>query len=186
MNSSGYLKIIIGPMFSGKTTSLIDIYERYNSINKHVYVVNYSGDTRYSDAMLSSHNNKTIPCMFAHRLRDIFSGEAVMDYHSADIILINEGQFFPDLYEVVVELVELYGKTVYVCGLDGDFKRRSFGQLSQLIPICDEVQKLSAKCSDCGNSAIFSHRISKEKEQIVIGSSNYKPLCRGCYLKCNN
>jgi thymidine kinase len=185
MNSSGYLNIIIGPMFSGKTTFLIDVYEKYNSMNKNIYVVNFSGDTRYSDTMLSSHNNKMIPCVFAERLRDIFSGEAAMDYHSVDVILINEGQFFPDLYEVVIELVELYGKTVYVCGLDGDFKRRSFGQLSLLIPMCDEVQKLSAKCIDCGNSAPFSHRISQEKEQIIIGSSNYKPLCRVCYLKCN-
>jgi thymidine kinase len=101
--------------------------------------------------------------------------------YNYDIILINEGQFFPDLYESVCELVETHKKNVYVCGLDGDFKRNKFGKMLDLIPLCDNVTKLSATCVSCNKSAIFSKRLSTEEQQVIIGSSNYAPMCRGCY-----
>ena len=73
-------------------------------------------------------------------------------------------------------------KKVYVCGLDGDFQRREFGSILKIIPLCDEVIKLKAICKKCKKKpAIFTHRLSKEQEQTVIGSSNYVSLCRTCY-----
>jgi thymidine kinase len=174
----GYLELILGPMFSGKTTRLIELYHQlYNTSN--IKVINYSGDTRYHSSMLSTHDKVMIPCIFTNKLSDVCEEKHL---ENIDVILINEGQFFPDLYEVVFNLVEVYKKRVYICGLDGDFKRKKFGALLDLIPICDKVIKLSAKCNTCKADAIFSHRITTEKQQVVIGSDNYVPLCRTCYL----
>lgn len=175
---SGYLELILGPMFSGKTTRLINIYNFESDNNKRVKVINFSADTRYHDSMLSTHDKVMIPCVFAHKISDVCQENMIYNY---DIILINEGQFFPDLYESVCELVETHKKIVYVCGLDGDFKRNKFGKLLDLIPVCDNVIKLSATCSSCNKPAIFSKRLSTEEQQIIIGSSNYAPMCRRCY-----
>jgi thymidine kinase len=179
----GFLELILGPMFSGKTTRLIEIYNKYNRSSKKVCVINYVKDTRYHEDMLSSHDRKMIPCIFADKLSSIINKEEVVN---ADIILINEGQFFEDVFESVEILVEKMNKRVYICGLDGDFKRNSFGTLLNLIPLCDNVTKLHSNCNSCNNEALFSHRISDEKELVVIGSSNYVPLCRNCYNNMNN
>jgi thymidine kinase len=175
-NESGYLSIFLGPMFSGKTTALIEKYKKYTFIGKKVLVINFSGDTRYSIEKLSTHDGQMIPCIWASTLSDI-------KYTEYDVILINEGQFFSDLYDTVINMINIEKKRVYICGLDGDFKRNKFGQLLELIPVCDNVIKLKALCSWCrnGKEAIFSHRISEEAAQIVIGSDNYVPLCRDCY-----
>jgi thymidine kinase len=183
MNHNGYLEIILGPMFSGKTTQLIQHYKTYSYIGKTVMVINYAEDTRYHESLLSTHDKVMIPCIMAKTLKEVWNKE--MEF---DVILINEGQFFEDLYEVVIEMVEKQHKIVYICGLDGDFKRNKFGQLFDLIPYCDAVKKISSLCSMCknGNAGIFSHRISSEQSQIVIGSDNYKPVCRSCYQLVND
>jgi thymidine kinase len=180
---SGSLHLILGCMFSGKTTALIDIYEKNTSEGKDVFVVNFSGDTRYHNSMLSNHDKKMIPCSFASTLSELWFSHIILRIHDADVILINEGQFFHDLYKVVMSMVEEYGKEVYICGLDGDFNRRKFGQMLDLIPFCDSVTKLKANCHICDRDALFSHRITSETGQIVIGSDNYITLCRGCYRK---
>jgi len=184
MSDSGYLEIILGPMFSGKTTQLIQYYKKNTYIGKTVCVINYSDDTRYHDAMLSTHDKIMIPCIFSKKLGDV-------DAHvvsTADVIIINEGQFFEDLFEFVIAMVEGKSKSVYVCGLDGDFKRNRFGKILDLIPYCNTVTKLNSLCSLCrdGTPGIFSHRITKETSQVVIGSDNYQPLCRECYKNQNS
>ena len=107
------------------------------------------------------------------------------EIHAADTILINEAQMFPHLLESVLDMTENSNKEVFLCGLDGDFKRQEFGDMLKLVPYCDSVEKLTSLCADCkdGTPALFSHRISQETEQIVVASSNYKPLCRKCYTK---
>lgn len=189
-NQEGYLEIILGPMFSGKTTELIQIYNNYNYIDKNVIVVNYAEDTRYHDSMLSTHDRKMIPCILTMDINDMWENSSNKNYkelHEADVILINEGQFFKNLKECVIDMVENKNKIVYICGLDGDFKREKFGELLDLIPYCDKVNKLTSLCSKCknGKKGIFSCRITNEESQIVIGSDNYKPLCRNCYLSEN-
>ena len=94
-NSAGYLELILGPMFSGKTTRLIEHYKAYKYIGKKIVVLNYSLDMRYSTTNLSSHDHVEIPCVFADNL----SKEKWID---ADVILINEGQFFGDLVSSVI------------------------------------------------------------------------------------
>jgi thymidine kinase len=128
--------------------------------------------------MLSTHDQLMIPCIQCASLTSIMS-----ELENSDVILINEGQFFSDLKNVVLSLVETHGKCVYIYALDGDFKRNKFGEVADLIPYSDTVTKLHALCSMCkdGTHAIFSKRISSENEQVVIGSDNYKPVCRTCY-----
>ena len=102
----------------------------------------------------------------------------------ADIIGINEGQFFDDIVPWVKNLVDKHQKQVYICGLDGDFKRERFGNLLDLVPMCDKVTKLTALCGFCkdGTRAIFTYRTSASNEQVLIGEKDsYVPLCRKCY-----
>lgn len=179
--STGYLEIFIGPMYSGKTSKLLEIYKQYKFCNVPIEVINYSEDTRYHDTMLSSHDEIMIPCIQALKMSDVMNEERIQ---MADVILINEGQFFEDLVPVVLELVQLK-KKVYVSGLDSDFERKKFGTLLDLIPMCNKVTKIHSLCSLCkdGTAGIFSLRLTQEKEQKVIGSDCYIPVCRYCYEK---
>ena len=180
MNStSAYLELIIGPMFSGKTSRLVDIYKQCQFCNIPVSVVNHSIDTRYHDTMLSTHDKVMIPCIKAKCITDILDTLV-----TSQVIIINEGQFFDDLYTTVVSLLS-QGKKIYVGGLDGDFERKKFGHILDLIPICDKVTKLTSLCSICkdGKSGIFSKRLTLETEQTIVGSDIYIPVCRSCYNK---
>ncbi len=181
MNSetNGYLELIIGPMFSGKTSRIIEIYKQSSFCNISTTVINHSIDNRYDNALLSSHDKIKIPCIKTERIKDIWD-----EVLKGDVILINEGQFFEDLYDCVVSMLEI-GKKVYICGLDGDFERKKFGTILDLIPLCDKVTKLTSICSLCrdGTPGIFSMRLTNEKMQTVVGSENYIPVCRKCYNK---
>ena len=178
--ASGYLELFIGPMFSGKTSKLLEIYKQSCFCDHKVLVINYAQDKRYHEEYLSTHDKIMIPCVSDLFLENIFKSKNMDDY---DTVLINEGQFFPDLCTIVKKLVDDKKKIVYVCGLDGDYKREKFGSILDLIPICDNVTKLTSLCFHCknGTKAVFTHRITNESEQKVIGSNNYIPLCRKCY-----
>jgi len=185
---AAYLELIIGPMFCGKTSFLINKYKQLNYCNIPVLVVNHSLDNRYSNIKLSNHDQEMIECEFVDSLGELFKdGSAIHSaYIEANVILINEGQFFNDLKFYVLRMLE-DGKHVYIAGLDSDFKKHKFGEIIDLIPICDNIKKLSSLCSLCrdGTKAIFSHRISDEQEQTLVGSTNYIPLCRKCHSENN-
>ena len=178
----GRLDIYIGPMFSGKTSKLVNIYENCLAKQTSVIAINYVDDKRYHTTLLSTHDKRMIPCVQCKHLDDIAYTQSVL---INDVILINEGQFFNDIFETVICLVEKYNKHVVVCGLDGDFKRAKFGNLFELIPYSDSIVKLCAVCA-CGNPAIYSHRTSYEVEQVVICANNYLPMCRLCYKNVNS
>lgn len=186
LNSNGYLELIIGPMYSGKTSKLLEIYKQCKFCDISVCVINHSLDNRYHETMLSSHDKVMIPCLNVEDLYDLwFNNKTNCDLiRQSDVILINEGQFFNNLYCVVNDMLK-NNKVVYICGLDGDFERKKFGEILDLIPLCDKVNKLTSLCSICkdGTAALFSMRITNEKEQTVIGSENYLPVCRVCYNK---
>jgi len=174
---TGYLKVILGPMFSGKTTELIRIYNKYWSCNIRCCIINHISDKRYDEEKMSNHNGVMLPSHNLNQLQE--SLHLIVNY---DIFLINEGQFFEDLYDIVNLLVNMHKKRVYVCGLDGDYKRRKFGSILDIVPLCDEVVKLKAICKKCKRKpGIFTHRLSNEQEQTVIGNNNYMSLCRNCY-----
>lgn len=185
MNNQGYLELIIGPMFSGKTTHLLSLHKQYELSNMNTCVINYSEDKRYHHSMLSTHDKNMIQCNNTLSLREFLTDDII---HSNKVFLINEGQFFDDIYECTVELVEKHNKYVHIAGLDGDFKRNVFGSLLRLVPLCDKITKKTAICSSCANGtkALFSHRLTNEQSIKVIGSSNYAPLCRKCYVENYN
>jgi thymidine kinase len=172
-----YLEIFVGPMFSGKTSKLQELYKQFKFCNISVEIINHCADNRYHESMLSSHDKIMIPCIQTERITDIMP-----KLSKVEVILINEGQFFEDLYSSVIDMLK-ENKMVYVSGLDGDFERKRFGQILDLIPMCDKVTKLTALCSLCrdGTPGIFSHRLTKETQQTLIGSDNYIPVCRKCY-----
>ena len=181
----GYLELILGSMFSGKTSYLLDVYKKCMFCNIPVAVINYAADDRYtSEPMLSTHDKQMIPCILATTISDAIQNNSEM-IARVETILINEGQFFPDIEDQVKQLVEVCNKRVYICGLDGDFERKPIGNLLQLVPFSDHIIKLKSLCSLCrdGTPGVFSFRTSREVDQVVIGSSNYVPLCRGCYQK---
>ena len=180
---SGYLELILGSMYSGKTSRLVEIYKQCQFCNIKVVVINHLIDNRYDDHLLSTHDHIKIPCIKTEKLLDLIDNE---DVYFSEVILINEGQFFPDLLLFVEDMISFVNhKKVYVCGLDGDFKRKKFGEILDLIPLCDKVTKLTSLCSLCknGTPGIFSKRITCEKEQTVVGTDNYIPVCRICYDK---
>ena len=195
---SAYLEIILGSMYSGKTSRLVEIYKQCKFCNISVVVINHSIDTRYDDELLSTHDKIKIPCIKTETLFDIYPYDLNLEEGvqniprvtdkfkivASEVVLINEGQFFSDLEEFV-KILLTNDKKVYVCGLDGDFERKKFGQILNLIPLCDKVTKLTSLCSVCKNGApgIFSKRITLETEQTVVGSDNYIPVCRKCYNK---
>jgi len=181
---SSYLEIIIGPMFSGKTSKLVEIYKQCKFCNIDVLVINHGLDKRYHDSFMSTHDKTMIECLQAELLEEIWTTQNMgSQYNSCQVVLINEGQFFGDLYTSVVKMLQ-DNKKIYVVGLDGDFQCKKFGQILDLIPLSDKVSKISSLCSLCknGTPGIFSKRITSEKEQTVIGSENYVPVCRKCYL----
>ena len=174
LQKSGYLEIFIGPMFASKTSKLIELYKQYTFCNIKTCVINHSFDKRYSTTDLVSHDGVKIPCIMSDNLLHLEV--------DADVILINEAQFFTDIVEGVKKMLEMK-KMIYIGGLDGDYQRNKIGNVLDLIPLCDQVTKLHSLCGICknGNKAIFSKRVTQETDQILIGSHNYIPVCRSCY-----
>ena len=187
LNPYGYLEIILGPMFSGKTSELIRLYHNYNLCGIPVCVINYYLDTRYDTVKLSTHDRKMIDCIQLKSLREI-TQEVI---HSNDVFLINEVQFFDsdELQDVVLDLVENKSKTVYLCGLDGTFCREPFQGMGllKLIPKADNVRKLQAICTSCKKrKAPFTMRVGKDKKEVLIGSEQYRAVCRSCFQIYHN
>lgn len=180
-SESGTLHMFIGPMYSGKTSKLHELYKQFKFCAIPTQVVNYAEDVRYTDnPELATHDKAMIPCVMANSMSEI---PLSVEEDSTQVYLINEGQFFPDIIEwTKMAISRPFNKKVYICGLDGDFERNPFGDWLSLIAYSDSVTKLRSICCDCRKAdAIFSYRLTSEKEQKVIGSSAYIPLCRYCY-----
>lgn len=183
-NTTGSIKLILGCMYSGKTSELIREKDRWDSIGVNVLIINFAGDNRYGDDdFMYSHSNKKVKCIKVYKLEEVDS--QIIDNNR--IIMINEGQFFCDLKSHVIEWCEKYKKHIVVAGLDGDFRREKFGHMLDLVTYADEIVKTKALCAMCknGTEGLFSWRLSDETEQTVIGSSNYIPVCRNHYLDLN-
>jgi thymidine kinase len=186
----GYIELIIGPMFSGKTNKLIT---RYNQIKetilkqKHpelqlLLTINYNLDIRYGTNKIVSHDGNAIDCLAINKLSELQIEPNFTQLRQSKYIFINEAQFFGDLKEWVIEQVDKYNKHIILCGLDSDFKRERFGDLLDIIPHANSIVKLNGTCSKCNNPSIYTHRVTQEIEQEIIGTTNYIPVCRTCYL----
>ena len=126
-------------------------------------------------------NREKLICIFYH-IREL-NQESVQIFFFQNHHLNHKRKFF--FYHLIgwLQIHIDQGKQVYICGLDGDFERKKFGQILEIIPLCDKIYKLTSLCSICknGNKGIFSMRLTGEKEQTVVGSDNYIPVCRECY-----
>jgi len=177
------IHLVTGCMFSGKTSALINMAKMNKLLNKTVVIINYEHDTRYSSSdKIMTHSGTSFDCIpCAKDLLFMLSNEKCIQ--SADVICINEGQFFDNLVDFCVNLCDL-GKEVHVCGLDGDYLRRPFGEILNLIPLCDTYTKLYALCMSCKNGtyASFTKKIKETDNLIEVGSTElYIPVCRKCY-----
>ena len=171
----GELHLIIGCMFSGKTTELLRIAKRLQSIGQKVLLVNYQEDTRYSDKDVTTHDQYKCDDVRSEYTLDINT----IDIQEYDIICINEAQFFPGLKTFCVNTLKK-NKIIYVSGLDGDFKQQPFGEILDLVPLCNTINRLHAFCKVCknGTPAYFTKRITASQQQKLIGTSEYIPVCR--------
>ena len=176
----GEIHLIMGCMFSGKTSELIRNAKRYKSIGKNVLVLNYKMDTRYGDNNIISHDLINEPAYMIESFDEIKNDTHLNNlYNMSEFICINEAQFFNGLKDFCLNAANNDNKIIYICGLDGDYKQEKFGELIDIIPHCDSVKKLYALCKFCGCKAAFTRRIIKNNEIILIGSSeSYVPVCR--------
>jgi thymidine kinase len=173
------LNLIVGCMFSGKTTEIINIVNKLQFINKSVLLINSKLDNRYNNnTEIISHNKLTLPCIKVDNLNDILS--IINPY---DHIIIDESQFITNLYDVIIQLVDVYNKDVTVVGLNGDSHQRNFGEIYLLYPHADNIKYLKALCYYCkdGTPGIFSKKLVNDDVTISIGGrEKYIPVCRKC------
>lgn len=176
MSPPGEIQIILGPMFSGKTSELMRRVRRSGIAGRKCLIIKYSKDTRYeADGKASTHDRLTCPAVPCVKLADV---EEQAD--AFDVIGIDEAQFFPDLLHYADKWAQA-GKLVIVAALDGTYKREPFGSTLQLIPLANDVIKLRAVCSSCGEDAPFTQRRGEETElEIIGGQDKYVATCRKC------
>ena len=191
----GKIILIIGAMMSGKSSEGFHILETVGYAVRGLYV-NSSFDIR-SETSFSTHNttldisalrNLNADMVKVGSLSEI-SDEQASKY---EVVVLDESQFYPDLPEVVTRWVENLGIDVYVLGLSGDYKRKNFGRIHELLALADDVKMLrDTLCEVCAlkkirTPALFTHRREDlSREQVEVGSSNYMPVCRGCYVELN-
>ena len=171
----GYLELILGPMFSGKSSRLIQIVRKYKTLNQKILIVKPIIDNRYSNkSEIITHDKITESCMSCSNL------EVIVDMiNNYDVILIEEGQFFTDLYKYVILWCQT--KRVYVAGLNGDANKQLFGDIHTLIPHADEIIFMKALCKVCndGTPAIFTQKIISNNTVIEVGGEElYSACCR--------
>lgn len=175
--SFGTIELIIGPMFSGKTTELFRRLRRRKIAKDRTLMIKYQKDTRYSENEAGTHDRMLEKATAQTNLANI-------DVSDVDVIAIDEGQFFPDLVTCVEFWANHLGKTVIVAGLDATYERKPFPTIVQLVPLAERVDKLNAVCMKChSDNGSFTTRISSETEVEVIGGADkYMSVCRKCYF----
>lgn len=173
----GRIEVVCGSMFSGKTEELIRRVNRARIAHQKVEIYKPVIDTRYSEEEVVSHDANAIIST------PVDNSQAILLLSSeADVVGIDEAQFFDEgLVEVCNELAN-NGKRVIIAGLDMDFKGNPFGPMPALCAIAEDVTKVHAICVRCGNLAHISHRIVAGDKQVMLGElQEYEPLCRHCY-----
>lgn len=191
-----YLKIYTGCMFSGKSTSLLNEISKFNIFSKNILVLNHSYDYKRTNdiSCIMSHDNKQFKAFMINKLETILLDPLINDiYQNSDIVIIDECQFFPDLFffiQTQLNILHKFNKIFIVAGLSGDSNLQPIGDLIKLIPLADEIIKLNAYCIKCkdGTIASFSKRINScQDSQILIGKNDiYIPVCRFHYYNSDN
>lgn len=175
---SGWIEVICGPMFSGKTEELIRRLRLSVIAKQRVQIFKPTMDNRFSEEHIASHNEQKIICTPVTDAAKIL--ELISD--TTRIVGIDEAQFFDDTIITVCQKLADRGLRVIVAGLDQDYLGRPFGPMPQLLCIAESVLKLKAICMVCGGLASKSQRITTETAQVVVGSGDhYEARCRVCH-----
>ncbi|MBK7409731.1 MAG: thymidine kinase [Saprospirales bacterium] len=174
---SGWIEVICGSMFSGKTEELIRRLKRAKIANQKVEIFKPKIDTRYDSGKVVSHDENSIlaiPVENSQKLLSMSEGVSVVG--------IDEAQFFDMDLPDICQRLALQGKRVIIAGLDMDFRGKPFGPMPHLLAVAEYITKVHAICQHCGNLATHSFRLSGESETVVLGEKDhYEPRCRTCY-----
>ena len=174
---SGWIEVICGSMFSGKTEELIRRLKRAKFANQKVEIFKPKTDARYSAERVVSHDENMIDSVVVEKSEDILRMS-----NDISVIGIDEAQFFDDRLTDVCQRLAIRGIRIIVAGLDMDFRGKPFGPIPSLLAVAEYVTKVHAICPHCGNLATHSYRLSGEKETVVLGEKDkYEPRCRICY-----
>ena len=174
---SGRIEVICGSMFSGKTEELIRRLKRARIAKQNVEIYKPAIDVRFSDEKVVSHDDNAIPSSPVHNATQILllSGDA-------DVVAVDEAQFFDNTLVEVCEQLARDGKRVIVAGLDQDYLGRPFEPIPQLMAVAEYVTKLQAVCMVCGAPANHSQRLQNHGNRLLIGAGElYEPRCRQCF-----
>jgi thymidine kinase len=173
----GWIEVVCGSMFSGKTEELIRRLKRARIANLKTEIFKPSVDIRYSEEKIVSHDENSIQSTPVDHSQTI-----LLMAQEVDVVGIDEAQFFDPEIVYVCEQLALKGVRVIVAGLDMDFKAQPFGPMPQLLAVADYVTKLHAICVKCGSIAHYSYRLSDDEKQVLLGEKNhYEPRCRSCF-----
>lgn len=173
------IQLIVGPMFSGKTTELMRRVKRHEAAQRRCVIIKHCADTRYSKNCVATHDRQTLAAWSCAKLNDV--AHEVLRY---DVVGVDEGQFFPDLISFC-EFLANQNKIVIVAALDGTFQRKPFGQVLELIPMAEKVEKLNSICMHCCADAAFTKRITSDTPTVEIdigGADKYAAVCRKCFF----
>lgn len=174
----GWIEVICGPMFSGKTEELIRRIRRASIARQRVAVFKPELDTRFSRENLVSHSRQKLECVAASSVGQILEQLAP----GTQVVGIDEAQFFGEGLVSICEELANSGLRVIVAGLDQDYMGRPFEPMPQLLALAEEITKLLAICVRCGSPAGKSQRITSEQEQVVLGAGeHYEARCRQCF-----
>ena len=176
---TGWIEVICGPMFSGKTEELIRRLVRAQIAKQRVAIFKPSTDNRFAEDYIVSHNQRKIKSIQVQQTNKI------LDYQDkADVFGIDEAQFFDTSIVQICRSLANSGKRVVVAGLEKDYLAQSFGSMPDLLVDAEYITKVNAICMRCGDPANYTHRISGETTQVVVGETDkYEALCRRCYMK---
>ena len=180
-SGQGWIEVITGSMFSGKTEELIRRLKRARIAKQRVEIFKPRLEVRYSEEEVVSHDDNAI------QSTPVDSAASILLLSSGvEVVGIDEAQFFDDGIVEVCNQLAIQGVRVIAAGLDMDYLGKPFGPMPGLLAIAEYVTKVHAICVRCGNLAHYTHRLSEDDKLIVLGETDiYEPLCRVCYTKAN-
>ncbi|MDO9577539.1 MAG: thymidine kinase [Candidatus Cloacimonadales bacterium] len=177
-NKTGWIEVICGSMFSGKTEELIRRVHRAEYARQKIQVFKPKIDNRYEENHIVSHSKMKTPSILVENSNDIH--EQVK--YDTEVVVIDEVQFLDTGIVHICNKMADSGKRVIVAGLDQDFKGAPFGPMPELLAIAEYVTKLNAICVKCGNPASRTQRLTKDQETVIVGTTNiYEARCRNCH-----
>jgi thymidine kinase len=174
---TGWIEVITGCMFSGKTEELIRRLNRARYATQRVVVFKPAVDTRYAVGDVVSHSEQTLRCEPVDHAHDILK-----QVGDAQVVGIDEAQFFDDVLVGVCGHLANLGKRVIVAGLDMDYRGVPFGPMPELLAVAEKVHKIHAICTSCGSPAAYTQRLIESDELVVVGATGaYEARCRRCH-----